>query len=47
MALNENMPNALWVWDVGTGELASMLLHTAPVRVRALCCTLLPPVLRH
>lgn len=31
-SVNENMPHAVWVWDVAAAELASVLLHEAPVR---------------
>ncbi|KAF8071311.1 WRAP73 [Scenedesmus sp. PABB004] len=31
-SVNENMPHAVWVWDVGAAALAAVLVHLAPVR---------------
>jgi hypothetical protein len=30
--VNENMPQAVWVWDMRTAELAAVLLHNSTVR---------------
>lgn len=31
-SVNENMPHAVWVWDVAAATLAAVLLHLSPVR---------------
>jgi WD40 repeat protein len=28
----DNMPSTLWIWDMTTLELASVLIHTSPVK---------------
>lgn len=33
--VNENMPHAVWVWDVATAALAAVLLHISSVRSMA------------
>ncbi|KAG0604314.1 hypothetical protein M758_10G161700 [Ceratodon purpureus] len=32
---NDNMPTALWIWDVARLELASLLIHKDPIRAAA------------
>ncbi|KIY94156.1 hypothetical protein MNEG_13807 [Monoraphidium neglectum] len=33
--VNENMPHAIWIWDLGSAELAAVLCQVGPVRALA------------
>lgn len=32
MSVNDNMPNAVWLWDASTSELTAVLLMADPVK---------------
>lgn len=32
---NDNMPTALWIWDIARLELAALLIHKDPIRAAA------------